>query len=159
MEQEKLDKFYKKFAGRIDRWNENVEEHRQKYALLKALPIKTILYIVKSGPMVLHLLISLMNHKDISGKTKRRVGAALGYFIFPLDALPEAIVGPVGYVDDILVAMLLIDHLLNGENEEEKTIINTLWQGSEGELKTLRGALRGVNIIRHLGRTIRKILP
>ncbi len=159
IEQEKLDRYYGRFAGRIEQWNENVGEYRQKYALLKVLPIKTILRFMKSGPLVLHLLISLLNHEQVSRRTKRMVGAALGYFVFPLDALPEAIIGPLGYVDDVIVGLILVDHLLNGENEEEKELIATLWQGTPEELAVLRTLLKGVDFSRYIGRVLRKIIP
>ncbi|HKJ67565.1 MAG TPA: DUF1232 domain-containing protein, partial [bacterium] len=133
--------------------------YRQKYRLLKVLPIKTILRLIKAGPTVLHLLISLLNHEQVSRRTKRMVAAALGYFIFPLDVLPEAIIGPLGYVDDIVVGLMLVDHLLNGENEEEKELIATLWQGTPEELATLRTLLKGVDFSRYIGRVLRKIIP
>ena len=159
MEQEKIDNFYKKMTGKIESWDENVEESREKYSLLKILPIKTAIRLVKAGPVTLHLLISLLNHPDVSKKTKRRVSAAIAYFILPFDIIPEALVGPVGYVDDIVVALALVDNLLNGEDEEEKAIITEVWQGTPEELTALRGIVKGIDVIRYLGRYIQKIIP
>ncbi len=159
VEQEKIDGFYEKFAGKIDQWDENVDKYRERYSLLKAMPVKTMVGLVKAGPMVLHLLISLLNHDDVSKKTKRKVGAAIGYFIFPLDVIPEGIVGPIGYADDIIIGLLLVDTLLNGDNEQEKDIISELWRGSKEELSTLRVVVKSIDVVRHLGKTVRKYMP
>ena len=159
VDQQKVDKFYDRFATKIDKWDENVESFRDKYSLLKAVPIKTTIKIVKAGPIVLHLLISLLNHDDVSKSTKRKVAGAIGYFIFPLDVIPEGIVGPIGYTDDIIIAIILIDTLLNGDNEEEKAAITEVWKGTEEELSALRAIVKGIDVVRHIGRTVKKYMP
>lgn len=159
IDQERVNSFYNRFVERMDRWDGNVDRYRERYALLRALPVKTILKLLRAGPAVLHLLISLLNHEDVSSRTKRMVAAAVGYFIFPLDLLPEAVIGPLGYVDDIMVGLVLVDHLLNGENEEEREIITTIWQGTSGELDALRAILKGVDVIRYLRRVVNRIIP
>ncbi|MCF7804964.1 MAG: DUF1232 domain-containing protein [Candidatus Marinimicrobia bacterium] len=159
MDQEKIDRYYEKFDNSVKQWDENVEKYREKYSLLKVLPIKTAIRIVKAGPVTLHLLISLLNHEQVSKKTKRRVSATIAYFILPFDVIPEAIVGPVGYVDDIVVALTLIDSLLNGDNEEEKQIITELWRGTSEELTALRGIIKGIDVVRYIGKYLQKIMP
>jgi len=104
-------------------------------------------------------LISLLNHEDVSKKTKRRVSATLAYFVLPFDVIPEALVGPAGYVDDIVVAIALIDSLLNGDDEQEKEIITDLWRGTPEELTALRGIIKGIDVVRHIGKYLQKILP
>jgi len=157
--QDKIDNFYGKFARKIDQWDENVEKYRNKYSLLKAIPVKTIIRLIKAGPQVLHLLISLLNHEEVTRKTKARVSAAIAYFIFPFDALPEGLIGPIGYLDDIVIALMLIEYLLNGKNEREKEIITELWQGTPEELTVLRGILKGIDVVRYLEKQLRKIVP
>lgn len=158
IKQERVNEFYDRFVRRIEHWDENVDRYRERYALLRALPVKTIFKILRSGPTVLHLLISILNHDNVSRRTKRMVAAALGYFILPLDMLPEAIIGPLGYVDDIVVGMILVDHLLNGENEQEKAIITGLWKGTHGELEALRTIAKGFDIFRYFSRVTKRIL-
>lgn len=157
MRQERVNEFYERFEERINHWDENIDRYREQYALLRALPIKTILKLLRAGPTVLHLLISILNHEKVSKRTKRMVAAALGYFIFPLDMLPEAIIGPLGYLDDIVVGIILVDHLLNGENEREKEIITGLWRGTSGELEALRTIVRGLDVLRFFGRVFNRI--
>ena len=159
VDQEKLNSYYDKFEVKIDSWDQSVTQYREKYKLLKALPIKTSIRLVKAGPLVLHLLISLINHPEVSKKTKRRVTVAVGYFILPFDVIPEAITGPVGYVDDVVVALALVDHLLNGDDDREKEIINEIWRGSAEELTALRSIVKGIDLLRNFGRYIQRIIP
>jgi len=44
---------------------------------------------------------------------------ALFYIIFPIDILPEALLGPLGYIDDLVAAILIIIVGL-GEEDIEK---------------------------------------
>ncbi|MBS1272580.1 MAG: hypothetical protein MAGBODY4_01726 [Candidatus Marinimicrobia bacterium] len=159
MNQEKLDDYYDKIEAKIAHWDENVTRYREKYRLLKILPMKTTIRLVKAGPLVLHLLISLLNHPEVSKKTKRRVAVAVGYFVMPFDVIPEAVAGPVGYVDDVVVALALVNSLLNGDNEREKEIINEIWRGSAEELTALRGIVKGIDLVRNFGKYIQRILP
>jgi len=155
--QERLDRFFRTFLTKIDQWDENVDRYRDRYRLLRAVPLRTILRIMRAGPQVLHLLISLLNHDEVSGRTKSRISATLAYFIFPFDILPEGIIGPLGYFDDIVIAITLVDYMLNGDNEREKEIINDLWQGEPGELDVLRATVQGINILRYTGKRVRRI--
>lgn len=155
--QDRLDRFFQSFITKINQWDENVDRYRDRYAILRALPLRSILRIMRAGPEILHLLISLVNHDEISRQTKSRVSAALAYFIFPFDVLPEGIVGPVGYFDDLVIALMLIDYLLNGDNEQEKAVINELWQGEPGELEVLRSLVQGINLVRYVSGKVRRI--
>ncbi len=159
LKQERVDRFYEKVSEKIDNWDESVGQTRLKYPLLRKIPVEQIIRLVKVAPTLLHLMISLLNHDDISGKTKRIVGGAVAYFIVPIDLIPEGVVGPIGYVDDVLVSLMLIDRLLNGDNEREKVLITELWRGTEEELDALRAIVHITDIIRHLDSYLRKTFP
>ncbi|HKJ66935.1 MAG TPA: YkvA family protein [bacterium] len=159
LNQERVDNFYDKLSRKIDSWDENVVRYRHKYPLLRKLPVEQAIRLVKVAPAVLHLLISLVNHEEISDRTKRIVGGAVAYFIVPIDLIPEGVVGPVGYVDDVLVGLVLIDRLLNGDDEQEKAIIADLWRGTEEELNALRALVQIADVIRHLEKYLKKTFP
>jgi uncharacterized membrane protein YkvA (DUF1232 family) len=59
---------------------------------------------------------------DVPLKTKAYIIGALGYFILPLDMIPDFIAG-LGYTDDIAVITLLLKHLRTNITPqiEEKT--------------------------------------
>ena len=64
--------------------------------------------------------------------------------------MPEAILGPIGYADDVLVVIWVIDSILNGQNDEEKDLIHSLWQGSPDDLARLRKLLKHFDVIKSL---------
>lgn len=56
------------------------------------------------------LLYYLMQDSHVSIKDKAYIIGALGYFVLPIDLLPDFIVG-LGYTDDLAVVGLLLKHL------------------------------------------------
>ncbi|MDR0349712.1 MAG: DUF1232 domain-containing protein [Tannerella sp.] len=69
----------------------------------------------RSGKTVLRpilLLYYLMQDSNVSIKDKAYIIGALGYFVLPVDILPDFIIG-VGYTDDLAVIGLLLTHLQN----------------------------------------------
>ena len=47
-------------------------------------------------PDVFILLFRLAKDERVTGKNKVLLGTGLAYYIFPLDIMPEAILGPIG---------------------------------------------------------------
>ncbi len=156
-DQEKLDRFYHTVSRKIEGWDQSVGKVKNRYPLLRVLPIHEIVQLVLVVPAVLHLLISIVNDENISRKTRYKIYFAIGYFLFPLDLIPEAIVGPIGYVDDVVIALRLIDTILNGDNEHEQLVINQAWQRSPQELEQLRQIVRQFDLIHHLGKRVNRI--
>ena len=78
------------------------------------------------APDLFHLLCKLAIDPDVPTADKAKLGAAVVYFIFPVDLIPEALVGPLGYADDIAVAAWVLNTLLNRIDQE---IILKHWAG------------------------------
>jgi len=69
----------------------------------------------RSGRTVLRpvlLLYYLMQDSNVSIKDKAYIVGALGYFVLPIDVIPDFIVG-LGFTDDLAVIGLLLGHLKN----------------------------------------------
>ncbi len=49
------------------------------------------------APDLLHLLCKLTIDEDVPVKERAKLAAAIAYFISPIDLVPEAIVGIIGY--------------------------------------------------------------
>jgi len=157
-DQEKLDRYYEKLATKVADWDQKIGDTRERYALLRLIPVDQLVELVLVVPAVVHLLISLVNDDQVSRKTRYKIYLALGYFIFPLDLIPEGVVGPIGYIDDVVIALRLIDTILNGDDEQEIARINELWQRSPEELDKLRTLVRNLDLIQHFGKRINRIL-
>jgi uncharacterized membrane protein YkvA (DUF1232 family) len=68
-------------------------------------------------PDIFILLVRLVFDKEVPGRARLMIGGALAYFISPFDLLPEAILGPIGYLDDLVVGVAVISQVFTGDLE------------------------------------------
>ena len=68
-------------------------------------------------PDVFILMVRLMFDRDVPRKTRALIAGVVAYFISPYDLLPEAILGPVGYLDDLVLAAAVLAQLFTGDLE------------------------------------------
>ena len=80
------------------------------------------------APDVFVLLWRLVNDPRVNAKNKVVLGSGLAYFLFPLDIMPEAFFGPIGYLDDLVFAVLLLKKMLA---DTDVAILREHWSGSE----------------------------
>lgn len=116
------DDFYKRVRSQVHAWVEE-KGSGHKYAE----------YILVA-PDLVHLLVRMTLDDRVDTKSKAKLGAALAYFISPIDLIPEALVGPVGYTDDVAVACLALNAVLNEPGNRE--VAREHWQG-DGDLLSL----------------------
>src|SRR5436853_5459105 len=62
-------------------------------------------------PDVFILLWRLANDSRVTGKDKILLVSAVGYYIFPFDILPEALLGPMGYLDDLVFGVYVLNKM------------------------------------------------
>jgi uncharacterized membrane protein YkvA (DUF1232 family) len=86
--------------------------------------------ILLLAPDLFHLLTRLMFDRRIPAIEKAKLGGVLAYFISPLDLLPEALLGPAGYVDDVALAAYALSRLINVGHG---AVAKELWAG-DGDL-------------------------
>jgi len=89
-------------------------------------------------PDVFILLWRLANDPRVHGKDKVLLGSAIAYFIFPFDIVPEALVGPMGYMDDLVFAVYTLNKILTGATPD---IVREHWSGSEDILTVIQRVL------------------
>src|SRR5262245_44559166 len=82
------------------------------------------------APDFLHLLIRLAADPDVPMGLRARLMTAVASFVLPLDAIPELLLGPAGYVDDVAVAAFVVHSVVNGTGRE---IVRRHWAG-EGDV-------------------------
>ena len=83
------------------------------------------------------LLTRLARDPRVTGKNKVILGSAIAYFIFPLDLMPDFI-GPIGYLDDLVFAVYVLNRML-ADTEEE--ILREHWSGRGDVLQMIRQVL------------------
>ncbi len=89
-------------------------------------------------PDVFVLLWRLTTDSRVSGKNKVLLGSGIAYYILPFDLIPEAIVGPIGYLDDLVLGVYILNKVMSDTDPE---IVRQHWSGSEDVLATIRKVL------------------
>jgi uncharacterized membrane protein YkvA (DUF1232 family) len=93
-------------------------------------------------PDVFILLVRLTLDKDVPKPARALVGGALAYFVLPFDLFPEALLGPIGYIDDLVLATAVLAQAFGGDLEP---YARKHWSGSED----LRVVLRDISETAH----------
>ena len=122
--------FYQKLRERVNIWA--VREGKDS----------TVLKYVLIAPDFFHLLCKLLLDPRVPGREKAKIGAAVAYFISPLDVIPEGLVGPAGYVDDVALAAYVLHSLVNSV---DPAILQEHWAGDGDVLKTVQTILKAAD--------------
>ena len=113
--------FYKKLRNKIKKWaGKNKDNKILEYILL--------------APDLFYFFLTVLKDKDVHVDYKLKITAYLAYFISPIDIMPEMVLGPAGYLDDVLMGLLFLRTLLKElpyEYVEEK------WPGDKEVLKNV----------------------
>ena len=90
------------------------------------------------APDLFHLLVKLSIDPRVPADKKAKFIAVIAYFISPLDLLPEFILGPIGYLDDIALSAYVINEYIN---ETDPQIVRELWAGDQDILTTVKNVV------------------
>lgn len=113
--------FYRALRARIADWlAKQGEGYRHARFLLVA-------------PDLFHLLCRLALDKRVPGPAKAKLAGAIAYFVSPLDVVPELVLGPIGFLDDVAVAAYALNAIINSGQGE---IAKELWAG-DGDVLAL----------------------
>lgn len=85
------------------------------------------------APDLFLLLVGLVGDRDVPAKFKTLLASAIAYFMMPFDLLPEGLLGPAGYLDDIALAAFAINQLLT---HVDPAVIRRHWAG-DGDILAL----------------------
>jgi uncharacterized membrane protein YkvA (DUF1232 family) len=127
---------------RADRFYDRMRDGIRKYLDNKgSLAGKTGEYLLLA-PDVFVLLWRLINDGRVNAKNKVMLGSGLAYYLFPLDIMPEGIMGPLGYIDDLVFGVYLLNKMLADTDPE---ILRAHWSGSEDILDSIRNVLNAAD--------------
>ena len=119
------DDFYQRLRKRIDGWAERNEIRPAYRDSLMALPD------------LFHLLTRLMLDKRVDAFSKTILGVAIAYVVSPIDLIPD-ILGPLGFVDDLLIVVLALDMVLV---RVPRPIVEEHWAGRGDLMDIVRDCL------------------
>jgi uncharacterized membrane protein YkvA (DUF1232 family) len=89
-------------------------------------------------PDMFMLLWRLATDSRVAGKDKVLLGTGIAYFILPFDLIPEAIVGPIGYLDDLVFAVYVLNKMLT---RTDPAILREHWSGDGDVLEKIQNVL------------------
>ena len=124
-EDERLLGFYDRLRSRVLAW---AARRRGKMGGMAVRALVTV-------PDVFFLLVRLSVDKEVPERHRALIGGALAYFLLPFDLIPEGLVGPAGYIDDLVLAALVLESAFDSRLE---ALSRKHWSGSEDLRKTLQ---------------------
>ncbi|MGE5430702.1 MAG: YkvA family protein [Syntrophomonadaceae bacterium] len=125
--------FYLKLRSGIKDWFDNKAGRNQKWSEFILL-----------APDIFYLLYKVARDPGVPMMNKLKIGAAIAYFISPIDLIPEAFLGPIGYLDDITVAAFALNQLISDVNPE---IVRKHWAGDKDILMLLKTITVNANLM------------
>ena len=130
MDEQKKD-FYQKLRANIKKWLDEKKTNDNRWAE----------YILLA-PDLFHLLTKLTLDPDVPASKKVKLAGIIAYFISPLDFLPEMLLGPIGYLDDIALTAYVLNDILN---EVDPKIIQRNWAGDRDILPLIKTIIANAN--------------
>lgn len=89
-------------------------------------------------PDVFILLWRLTTDSRVTGKDKVLLGSAVAYYIFPFDLIPEALLGPMGFLDDLVFGAFVLNRMLS---TTDAAVLREHWSGSDDVLGMIQRVL------------------
>ncbi len=121
------DGFYRQLRERVTAWAETQTGSENRW-------LSYILIV----PDFFHLLTRLVADPDVPAKHKAALGGAIAYFVLPVDLMPEAVLGPVGYLDDLALAAFVVNRIIN---DVDPAIVQRNWAGEGNALDLVQHLL------------------
>jgi len=81
-------------------------------------------------PDFFYLLTKLVLDSRVPAAAKAKLAGVIVYFIMPIDIIPEALIGPLGFLDDLALTAYVLNQILK---QTDRAILEEHWTG-EGEL-------------------------
>jgi uncharacterized membrane protein YkvA (DUF1232 family) len=129
--QERANRFY-------DRIRKSIHEFTERKSSVLGKTAEYLLLV----PDIFILLWRLATDRRVNGKDKVLVGSAVAYFILPFDLMPEAIVGPIGFMDDLVFAVYVLNKVLSST---DPAVLREHWSGSEDVLAVIQRVLNAAD--------------
>ena len=124
---DRAERFYDRIRGRI-----------QSYLDRRGTAVGKTGEFLLLVPDVFILLWRLVKDARVSGKNKVFVGSAVAYYILPFDILPEAFLGPIGYLDDLVFGAYVLNRVLTDTDPE---VLREHWPGESDVLEMIQKVL------------------
>jgi len=127
---------------RAQRFYDRIRKNIQRYLDGKGSVVEKTGEYLLLVPDFFILLWRLATDSRVHGRNKVLLGSSIVYFIIPLDFIPEALVGPLGYMDDLVFAVYVLNKLLG---DIDASIVREHWSGDSDVLETIQRVLNAAD--------------
>jgi uncharacterized membrane protein YkvA (DUF1232 family) len=124
---------------RASRYYDKIRKKIRDYVESKGETLGKAADYLLVAPDVFILLWRLVQDPRVGSKDKVLLGTGVAYYIFPFDLLPEAIMGPMGYAEDLIFGVLILAKVLKDTPVE---VVEEHWSGDGELLAMVRNVLR-----------------
>ena len=129
-------------AARVERFYDRLRHRIHDYLEAKGRIATKSGEFLLMAPDFFILLWRLANDSRVNGKNKVLLGSGLAYYFFPLDIVPELILGPVGFLDDVVFGVYMLNRMLSDTSPE---ILREHWSGDEDVLQAIQRVLNSAD--------------
>jgi len=95
-------------------------------------------HLVKLAPDIMQLIVNLSKDIRIDSEARARLNQAIRYFSAPYDYYPEGVIGPIGYLDDIIVSAIVLTQIIETYGTE---MVENHWRQPHNILEIIDIAL------------------
>lgn len=127
---------------RAARFYDRLRSAIRKYVEKKGAVIGKTADFLLLVPDVFILLWRLTTDSRVVNKDKVLLGSAIAYYIFPFDIIPEALLGPMGFLDDLVFGVYVLNKMLT---TTDVAILREHWSGSDDVLATIQRVLNAAD--------------
>ncbi|MBN1783127.1 DUF1232 domain-containing protein [bacterium] len=121
---QEISDFYQRLRRKLSAWANSDEGKRHPWV-----------DVIMLAPDLLHLMMKLAADPEVSLSVKAKLALVIAYVVNPLDLMPEIIIGPGGFADDVILCILLMHELFK---EVPPGILEHYWTGSESLLTAVQ---------------------
>ncbi len=93
-------------------------------------------------PDVFMLLWRLLRDSRVTGRNKVLLGSAVVYYVFPFDLIPEGFLGPIGYLDDLVFGVYVLNRMLV---DVDPSVLRDHWSGNDDVLLTIQRVMNAAD--------------
>ena len=123
----RYDDFYRRLRTRVSAWLGSDAGQRYRFA-------RHLLLV----PDLFHLVVRLMLDSRVPKNVRSQLFGAAVYVVSPADLLPEALLGPVGFADDVVLLALIVHRLLGSVPRE---LVVEHWAGDRDLIIAIQDVL------------------
>ena len=125
--------------GRANRYYDKIRKKIRDYVESKGEALGKAADYLLIAPDVFILLWRLVQDPRVGSSDKVLLGTGVAYYIFPIDLMPEAIMGPMGYTEDLIFGVLILAKILKDTPVE---VVDEHWSGDGELLAMIRNVLK-----------------